>query len=70
VRRIFGDPRPPVVVTEPQFDGFDEKLRRMARTRWEELDFSDLRYYHHDLACVELEPDLFDYLFPVCLMDW
>ena len=26
--------------------------------------------HHHNLAYVELQPDLFTYLFPVCLMDW
>jgi len=30
----------------------------------------DLWYYHHDLAYVELQPEVFAYLFPVCLMDW
>jgi len=29
-----------------------------------------LWYYYHDLASVELQPDLFDYLFPACLMHW
>lgn len=70
VRAIFGSPPAPETVTERQFDGFDEDLARMARTPWEEFEFSDLGYYHQDLAYVDLQPDLFAYLFPVCLMDW
>lgn len=69
-RGIFGDPKPPVTVWERQFDYFDEDLERLASTPYEQIDFSDLWYYYHDLAYVELQPDLFDYLFPVCLMDW
>ena len=70
VRAIFNWPRPPVTVWERQFDYCDDGLQRLARTPYEEIDFSDLWYYFHDLAYVELQPDLFDYLFPVCLMDW
>lgn len=69
-RGIFGNPRPPKTVTEQQFDGFDEDLQRLAITSYEEMDFSDFWYYHHDLAYVDLQPDLFAYLFPACLMDW
>ena len=57
-------------VWERQFDYFDDKLQRLAITPWEKIDFSDLWYYHHDLAYVDLQPELFTYLFPVCLMDW
>ena len=35
-----------------------------------QIDFSDLWYYYLDMAYVELQPDLFSYFFPVCLMDW
>lgn len=70
VRRIFGNPRPPERIWERQFDYDDEALHRLAQTPYDEIDFSDLWYYHHDLAYVELQPDLFNYLFPVCLMDW
>ena len=68
-RAIFGYPDPPTEVTESQFDGFDDALRRLATTPYDEIDFSDLWYYHHDLTYMELQPDLFAYLFPVCLMD-
>jgi hypothetical protein len=69
-RAIFGDPTPPQRVWERQFDYCDDELKRLAKTPYERIDFSDLWYYHHDLAYVELQPDLFAYLFPVCLMDW
>lgn len=70
LRSMFGDPKAPQQVWERQFDYSDDVLKRLACTRWEEIDFSDLWYYHHDLAYVELQPELFAYLFPVCLMDW
>lgn len=70
VRAIFGNPLPPVNVWERQFDYCDDELQRLAKTPYDEIDFSDLWYYHHDLAYVELQPDLFNYLFPVCMMDW
>ncbi len=70
VRAIFDNPEPPERVWQRQFDYCDEKLEQLARTPYYEIDFSDLWYYHHDLAYMELQPDLFAYLFPVCLMDW
>ena len=69
-RRIFGDAAPPEKVTQRQFDGFDDVLERLAQTPQERIDFGDLWYYHHDLAYQELQPELFAYLMPVCLMDW
>jgi hypothetical protein len=70
VREIFGHPEPPEEVWERQFDCHDDVLHRLARTPYSEIDFGDLWYYHHNLAHVELQPDLFRFLFPVCLMDW
>ncbi|MEX1233210.1 MAG: hypothetical protein WEB58_23365 [Planctomycetaceae bacterium] len=67
---IFGDARPPVTVWEQQFDYFDEDLQLIARTPLEEIDRDDLWYYHHDLAYVTLQPELFRYLFSLCLWDW
>lgn len=69
-RSIFGHPKPPRQIWEKQFDNFDEELQKLAQTPYEEIDFHDLWYYHHDLAYVELQPEVFAYLFPVCLMDW
>ncbi len=70
VREFFGNPEPPTAVWERQFDDHDDVLLRLARTPFTEIDFGDLWYYHHDLAYVKLQPELFRYLFPVCLMDW
>lgn len=70
LRAIFGHPKLVMNVTEHQFDYDDDKLQEMGRTPHEEIDFGDLWYYHHDLAYVELQPELFAHLFPVCLMDW
>lgn len=67
---IFGNPKPPKEVWERQFDYLDNDLQRLAGTPYEEFDFSDMWYYHHDLAYVELQPDLFAYLSPACLRDW
>lgn len=70
VRALFGNPQPPVDVWERQFDGCDETLQKLAQTPYDQIDFSDLWEYYHDLAYVELQPELFHYLFPVCLIDW
>jgi hypothetical protein len=67
---IFGNPAPPLQVTEYQFDGFDDELRELAQTPLDKIQDGDLWYYLHDLAYVELQPDLFTYLFPVCLNFW
>ena len=69
-RSIFNNPRMPTSVSEKQFDGFDRELRKIAKTEWKELNEEDLWFYLHDLAYVELQSDLFDYLFPVCLNFW
>ncbi len=67
---IFGNPQPPKSVSERQFDYCDDDLKRLANTPYEQMDFSDLWYYYLDLAYVKLQPELFAYLFPGCLMDW
>lgn len=69
-RSIFNYQTSPSVVSQKQFDGFHEKLIQLAKTPQEEIDFRELWYYHHDLAYMWLQPDLFAYLFPVCLLDW
>lgn len=68
--RIFGNPPPPERVWEQAFDHDNEPLKRLASTPYQQIDFSLLCDYYHDLAYVRLQPDLFKYLFPVCLMDW
>ena len=70
LRAIFGNPETVLKVTQQQFDYNDEKLQQMGRTPYDQIDFADMWYYHHDLAYVELQAELFAHLFPVCLMDW
>ncbi len=70
VRAIFGDADPPAQIWEKQFDYNDDELKRLASTPYREIDRSDLWYYYHNLAYVKLQPELFAYLFPVCLMEW
>jgi len=70
LRAIFGNPKPVLDVTERQFDYCDEELQQLGRTPFDQIDFDDLWYYQHDLAYVDLQPELFAHLFPVCLMDW
>ena len=70
LEELFDHPTPPRHVWENQFDYLDAELRRVARKPWEEISDEDLWYYLHDLAYVTLQPDLFKYLFPVCLHFW
>ncbi|WP_395373419.1 hypothetical protein [Marinicella sp. W31] len=69
-RKIFNNPNPPKEIWQKQFDDFDQQLKKLARSNWKEIEDKDLWYYFHDLAYVELQPDLFNYLFPVCLNFW
>lgn len=69
-REITGYASPPPTVVQEQSDGFQGELRRLAWTPQEAITHEELWYYHHDLWRSELQPDLFAYLFPVCLMDW
>lgn len=70
LRLIFDDPHPPREIWEQQFDRFDDELRRLALTPWEKIEPRQLGYYLDDLAYVPLQPEIFHYLFPVCLMEW
>ncbi|MFQ4141762.1 hypothetical protein [Chlorogloeopsis sp. ULAP02] len=69
-RQIFGNPAPPQTVWEKQFDYFDSELKKVAQKDWRKITGEDLWYYFHDLAYVELQLDLFKYLFPICLNYW
>ena len=69
-RQIFGNPGLPGEIHEHQFDDFNAELQQMARKRQEDITLDDLSYYVHDLAYVDLQKDLFEYLFPVCLFHW
>ena len=71
-RRIFGDAAPPREVWEPEFDYADDKLRALAAKDWRQIDAYDLqRYYLLNLVYNEpMQPELFNYLFPLCLAEW
>ncbi len=70
IKEIFGDPIPPKLVTQRQFDYADEHLIRTASKQWHEIDQSDYWHYLMDLSYVDLQQDLFDYLFPAFLIRW
>ncbi|MBL8048016.1 MAG: hypothetical protein JNJ45_04985 [Chthonomonas sp.] len=70
ISRIFGDPRPPRRVTQKQFDGEQKDLAKTAAKPWHEIDQSDYWHYLLDLCYVDLQQDLFDYLFPAFLIRW
>src|ERR1700686_2968547 len=70
-RKIFNFPRPPAVVWEKQLDYCDDQLERVAQMPWQDIKPDDLWYYIHDLgAGGELQPEVFAYLFPVCMIYW
>jgi hypothetical protein len=70
LRKIFNKPKPPSVIIEEQFDGDQEKLERLASKQWHEITDDDFSCYLDDLNYVNLQGDLFDYLFPVLLIRW
>ncbi len=70
LRVIFGDPTPPKRITQQQFDGAQDDLIRTATKGWHEVDQSDYWHYLLDLCYVDLQQDLFDYLFPAFLVRW
>jgi hypothetical protein len=70
IKEIFDDPVPPRQVIEDQFDGAQDDLIRTATKPWHEIDQSDYWHYLLDLCYVDLQQDLFDYLFPAFLIRW
>lgn len=70
IRELFGNPAPPQVIWEEQFDGFNKELIEMGMKDWQSVTEEELWYYFHDLTYMELQPDLFAHLFPVCLKFW
>ena len=57
----------PRAVWQKQFDGFHGDLQRMAQLDWDKIPESDLWYFFHDMAYMDLQPDLFRHAFPTCL---
>lgn len=59
-------------VWEPEFDYADDELRALAATDWRLITSHQLSCYYvlnlvyHD----SLQPELFRYLFPLCLAEW
>jgi hypothetical protein len=67
---ILGPAPKPKEVWEQQFDYFNDELAEMAQMDWDRVPDDFFWYYFHDLAYVELQPDLFRHLFPACLKYW
>jgi hypothetical protein len=67
---IFDNPIPPKTISEEQFDNAQEELIKTARKVWHEIDQEDYWHYLMDLKYVDLQQDLFDYLFPAFLIRW
>lgn len=68
--KIFENPVAPRKVTQRQFDYYDKELRAFAKLKWHEIEHGEYSNYLMDLAYVELQQDLFDYLFPALLAMW
>ena len=71
-RAIFGNPAPPGSVWEGEFDNNDAALQELGRRDWRYIEAGSLNsYYILNLEYVEpLQPELFRYLFPICLAEW
>ena len=69
-RAIFGNPSAPTQIWEEQFDGNNADLRRLVKQDWRTVTGNEIWCYLYDLAYVELQPNLFQYLFPLCLNFW
>lgn len=70
IMNILGKPSPPQTVWEQQFDGDQAELESLVSRDWKDIELGDIYIYFLDLMYVELQPDLFRYLFPICLYRW
>ena len=70
MREVLGPAPKPKIVWQKQFDGHNDTLEKLARTDWDEITSSDFWEYFNDLAYQELQPDLFQHVFPACLKFW
>ncbi len=68
IAAIFSYPQPPPRVTEVQFDLEQDHLIEMAKSSWDQIEWFGT--YIYDLAYVNLQQNLFDYLFPALLIRW
>ncbi|SQI39864.1 Uncharacterised protein [Leminorella richardii] len=71
-RYLFGNPPPPAYVWEHEFDYCDKELQQLAVKDWRQIQAAELTgYYLLNLTYVDpLQPEVFRYLFPVCLAVW
>ncbi|EMF3786192.1 hypothetical protein V3I44_003566 [Salmonella enterica] len=71
-RHIFGDEPPVLNVWEAEFDYADAELQALAATDWRQItDWHLSVYYVLNLVYHEpMQPELFRYLFPLCLACW
>ncbi|WP_445658920.1 hypothetical protein [Achromobacter sp. NCFB-sbj8-Ac1-l] len=71
-RALFGNPVAPIDVWEREFDHDDAALHALAKKDWWDINADELRrYYLLNLVHVEpLQPEVFRYLFPLCLAYW
>lgn len=71
-RAIFGDEPPVQYVWEPEFDYADKALQALAAMDWRDITARQLSgYYVLNLVYNEpMQPELFRYLFPLCLAEW
>lgn len=72
LRLIFNNPNSPVELLEHEFDGFDDKLKKLSLKHWKDITADDLSSYYllNLIYNTSLQKDLFDYLFPVCVAVW
>lgn len=70
LKKIFGNPESPKFVVQKQFDGAQASLEKTSRKAWHEIDQSDYWHTLLDICYVDLQQDLFDYLFPALLIRW
>ncbi len=70
VSSIFDYPSPPQVIWEKHFDYDQEGFEEFVRTPYEKMNPHKLYYCHENMAYMELQPEVFAYVFPACLMDW
>lgn len=67
---IFDYPQPPKRITQQQFDGAQKDLEATAKKQWHDIGQDDYWHTLLDFCYVDLQQDLFDYLFPALLIKW
>ena len=67
---IFDHPSPPAVVTQPTFGFLEDDYTDVCHKMWHEITFEADAQYLLDIQFVEIQQDLFDYIFPAFLIRW